>query len=298
MDSLVLNAQRSVPPLPRVSSTGSLIGDPFERPSSPCQDQDFEITSFEEVTSNVNHFARVPPELRAMIFRELLKVESVWYSGTPYPFTAKCPRRTAIMRTCRTFHEETAAILYGENYLGITLCSETPLNRPYCTFVRKVYVQSIPRPGTVPFWALYNFLDRPNVELAHLVYEFGDDWHRPGRLGGSGEDPSIGPWWESLLRVKRVRLFDIVMPVGKPCFKSGHAEDLKRSFLSGRGPPGRRIRFFVPEKVLKWHENGRSYELEDLTYGEGLVEISDLAVCEDLPVPCPYTKQELYDMWW
>jgi hypothetical protein len=68
-------------------------------------------------------FFVLPPEIRELVYRELLLSDSAFRLGHhgPYSHEDKSPTYPAILRTCRLVFEEASNVLYGDNtfYLGM-----------------------------------------------------------------------------------------------------------------------------------------------------------------------------------
>jgi hypothetical protein len=64
----------------------------------------------------------LPPEIRCLVYRELLLSDSAFRLGHHGPYSHETRRATypAILRTCKTIFEEASNVLYGDNtfYLG------------------------------------------------------------------------------------------------------------------------------------------------------------------------------------
>ncbi|KAF2239137.1 hypothetical protein EV356DRAFT_502100 [Viridothelium virens] len=244
------------------------------------QSRGFKIAATRLGTNKVNHLLRLAPELRLMIFRDVLTpVHPSVHRVRP----DAVPVRTAIMLTCRVFHNEAASILYGEYCLTIDGREKPetwPLRKPYRTLIRKLHIQIWQERHAACSERFEKMLKQLDLKLQYLKFSFcTDEWCDEAQR--VGDEPFIDTIYQILSSFKQVELFEIWMR--RPVFPLGYAENLRRAFLTGEESPGRRIRFLVPHEVLEWYEGGQMSYLEHTIpppQEADYIETSDLAVCE------------------
>jgi hypothetical protein len=106
--------------------------------SSSCH-ADYDSTLSDPLApSHTYDFGLLPPEIRELVYRELLLSDSAFRLGHHGPYSHEARKATypAILRTCQVVFEEASNVLYGDNtfYLGKILSSsrqETNLNRAH-----------------------------------------------------------------------------------------------------------------------------------------------------------------------
>lgn len=242
------------------------------------------ITSTGHKTDNINHLARLPVELRAMIFRELLivnDIENIKRDGT-YFRTGTAIIGTAIMRTCRAFHAETAPVLYGKNVICLrsnNVHPPIPLRLSYRTLVRKVFILlDLCKYDETVFSEVFHFLAQPDLRLKQLTFIL-PDWIDRFRRSISKRQERFELFYDALIRIKQVQEFRIWL--FSPIFPQGTVQKLTESFLSGEGPPERRIHFFVRLETLQRYEADRGvFSRPSPHWKFGWAQATDLALCE------------------
>lgn len=89
---------------------------------SPCFDlMPMDLDTKEPPASNVSFWV-LPPELRTMVYKELLLSDSAFRLGHHGPYSHEKRRQLypQILRTCKSIFMEASEVLYGDNtfYLG------------------------------------------------------------------------------------------------------------------------------------------------------------------------------------
>ena len=231
--------------------------------------------------NKVNRLARLPLELRFMVYRELLVKDGINYGRFG---------STAIMRTCRAFHTEASQILYRENCLGFDISDQhrlpKPLRAPLATLVRDLYIRVFFDRTFVLNSEIFRFLAQPDLQIKRLTMTIylqveRSLWYLCNSAFEYGQDEHAWPLCRTLSQIKQVQQFDIFLY--EPIFASGEAQELKRLFLNGEGPPEKMIRFMMSTECFAVEKQGgqvNSSSSSQLSTEHDFLEVTDLTESE------------------